>query len=280
MGVTTVGERVREVRDDEVEFYKQNGWAKLDQLIPSDLAGEMLAAVKEKILGADAESFNDRPERSSTVENEGGIKDYPAFRDWHYVARDQKLEPFHSVAFSRQVGRAAQRLMDRDVPVKYTVDAVGVKMPAGHGASKPTGFHQDYPSFPFDRIGQVAVWIALDDLPADCGVMRFYSGSHREGPLGRGGFTGVPLTERYPHISERYELSPPLDLKAGDATVHHGLVVHGAPENTTDIPRWAFILGYHPGDALYTGAPHHIFTPMQLEVDKPIDHPLAPVVYP
>jgi ectoine hydroxylase-related dioxygenase (phytanoyl-CoA dioxygenase family) len=75
-------------------------------------------------------------------------------------------------------------------------------------------------------------------------------------------------------------MSPPLHLKAGDATVHSVLVGHGASENQTDEPRWAYICAYIPGDALYTGAPNYNYDGIGLEVNKPIDHPRFPILYP
>ena len=112
--------------------------------------------------------------------------------------------------------------------------------------------------------------------------MRFLSGSHQAGPLGKMGLiSGPELPDYYPHLKDRYPLSPPIHLHAGDATVHNGMVVHGAPPNTTDQPRWAAIFSYHPSDTCYTGAPHHIFkAELGLEVGKPIKHDLFRVVYP
>ena len=40
--------------------------------------------------------------------------------------------------------------------------------------------------------------------------------------------------DTYPEVTTRYPISPPLDLRAGDVTVHDALTVHSAPENETD----------------------------------------------
>ena len=145
--------------------------------------------------------------------------------------------------------------------INYHADLIAVKMPAGHASSRPTGFHQDWVNFPFDRTGFLTFWIALDDITAAQGSMRFHNGSHRAGQLGKMGLDGVELPQYYADIPERYPLSDPIDLAQGDATIHNGMVVHGAPENTTDRPRWTLIIAYHPADTCYTGAPHHIFKP-------------------
>ena len=211
------------------------------------------------------------------------IADGPQWRDWHFLARDDRLEPFRSIAYSREIGRNTQLLLGRDVPINYHADLMAVKMPAGAKASGPTGFHQDWVNFPFDRVGFLTFWFALDRITPEMGAMRFYEGSHGGGPLGKTFVDGrrLPLDEYYLDLPDRYPLSEPITLNPGDATVHNGMVVHGAPENSTDKPRWVFLSSYHPADTCYTGAPHHIFSrELGLEVGKPIKHELFPAICP
>jgi len=261
---------VRDVTDAEVAFYRENGWVKLAGLIPSHVADQMLSIVKDQIL--EAPEGADRTNR---------VYDIAPWRDIHYIGRDEKVEPFHSLNLSPVIGRNAARFIGRNVPVGFHADLMAVKMPDGHTASKPTGFHQDFPNFPMDRAGMLTFWVALSDMPPERGVMRFYSGSQKEGSLGRIGFAGVGLDEYYPHLGERYELSEPFSLKAGDCTVHNGMVVHGAPGNTTDQPRWSYVMSYFPGDALYTGGPHHIFNAESgCELNQPLSGAKFTIVHP
>ena len=116
-----------------------------------------------------------------------------------------------------------------------------------------TAAHQDYPATEFDRCGFVNFWIALDEVPPERGSMRFYSGSHRAGPLGlrhvmEGGNEPIDLLETYPKLPQKYPLSPPLHLKPGDATAHGMLTVHSAPANTTDATRSAYRAWYLSSD--------------------------------
>jgi hypothetical protein len=276
----TVGVAMRDVTDDEGAFFRENGWVKLEGLMSPGLAAGMLEAVRDLLLDAKGDvpaDLTDLPKDPAER-----IFDAGQWRDWHFPARDDHMEPLHGVVFSRQIGRNTARLLGREVGVNYHADLLAVKMPAGHASSLPTTWHQDWINFPFDRVGFLTFWIALDDISAEQGAMRFLSGSHKEGPLGRRNFGDASdVVEYYPTLRERYELSPPLELSAGDATVHTGLVVHSAPENATDRPRWAFVTSYHPADTCYTGAPHHIFAQsLGLEVGQPIRHPLFPTIYP
>jgi hypothetical protein len=266
---------MRAVTDKEAAFYKQNGWVFLEGLIAPTVAASMLEAVKAQIEDAQAELVQGQ-------HLDGGhIRDRADRRDWHFIGRDDGVEPFRSLVYSKQIGSNARELIGREVPVNYHADLMAVKMPEGHAASKPTGWHQDWVNFPFDRVGFLTFWIALDEIPPERGSMRFLSGSHRAGPLGKMGLLGgTEVIEYYPELVDEYEMSPPLHMKAGDATVHNGMVVHGAPENSTDKPRWAFIASYHPADTCYTGAPHYIFNDSAgLEIGKPIKSDIFPVVY-
>lgn len=269
----------RAITPDEIAHYQENGWVKVEGLISPELAREMLATVKHPLLSADTGGeVRHGPIR---VRGEmGKIRDRGMWRDWHFPGRDDRLEPIRSLALSRELGRNAALALGRDVGINYHADMIAVKMPAGHASSRATGFHQDWVNFPFDRVGFLTFWIALDTITPDQGSMRFYNGSHREGPLGKMARYDLEIPDYYPYIRERYALSDPIHLAPGDATIHSGLVVHGAPENTTDRPRWTLILFYHPADTCYTGAPHHIFRPgIGLEVGKPIKHDLFPCIY-
>ena len=103
-----------------------------------------------------------------------------------------------------------------------------------------------------DRVGELQSWLALAEVSAEMGAMRFVSRSHREGPLGsvfnddQGN-----LLEQFPNLTSVLELSPPFHYQPGDCTVHHGYTVHGGPDNTTNKPRWSYLFSYAPADTRY-----------------------------
>ena len=267
--VTGVGTDVRAATDEEVAHYHENGWVHMKGLIPADLAEEMRQRGEQELL--------DRG-----PEDDPRIRDLSAWRDLYFLGRDEGVEPFHTLTRSKTTGRNAQRFMRRDVAVGFHVDMFAVKMPTGHKASSETGFHQDFPNFPLDRVGLLTFWVALDHLTPDQGTMRFLSGSHREGPLGRRDLTteSRALLDHYPYLEDVYELSPPLEMEPGDCTVHSSLVIHSAPANTTDRPRWTYLMCYYPCDARFTGAPHHMFNEEAgLELGKPVISPKFPIIY-
>jgi hypothetical protein len=253
---------VREVTDAEVDTFWEKGWVKLPQLISSDTAGDLLTRAK----GLLSENADDK-------ELDEHHRDFPGFRDYYRVSEVDDL--FRAFRLSRQNGRNAARVLGRDMQIRSVTDLLAVKMPAskqgkvGRGADV-TEWHQDHGAVPV-RANSFAFWVALDEVTPEMGSVVFYEGSHKVGHMGWDP-TGFPRVQQCPQ-------SPPLTLQPGDATAHLSLVVHGAPENRTDRPRWAYICNYFPGMAPYTGAPNHNLGDAVIEAGKPLDHPAFPVVY-
>ncbi|HKQ81316.1 MAG TPA: phytanoyl-CoA dioxygenase family protein [Steroidobacteraceae bacterium] len=275
---------LRDVTADEVAFYDENGWVMLRAFVSPELIEKALASGKremEKRLG-----------NSSAKQGGGGhdgeaygILDMPVWRDWHWVARDEHIEPFLTLALCKDLGRNAQRLIGRNVPVRNHLDMLGIKMPANTLGSGLLDWHQDWPYYPFDRVGALNFWFPLVEVTPEMGTMRFRSGSHKAGPLGTRisgkSEPGQSLIDHYPGFREKYPISEPFTLRPGDVSVHNTMLVHCGPPNCTDRERWAFICSYFPADVCYTGAPNHIFRPeLGLKIGEPITNDFFPQVYP
>lgn len=221
--VAAVEANIRDVTDDEVAFYEENGWVKLDRLISPELATELMRVGLET---------SDRPGA------------------WESMATEPGVEPFRSVMFSDRMGRNAshlvnrKRLTDTDIGLRYRNDHLVRRDP---GTEQGTPYHQDSAEHGSDRAGELQFWLALDEVTPEMGAMRFLSGVQREGPLGSGAFHDDLLLQ-YPKLTDLYELSPPFHYQPGDATVHHGYMIHGAPPNSTDRRRWSYIFSYTPAD--------------------------------
>lgn len=242
---------IREVTDDEVAFYERNGWVKLDRLITPELAAELMRVGLET---------SDRP---------GG---------WESMATAPGVEPFRSVMFSDRMGRNASRLVNRqrltdvDTPLRYRNDHLVRRDP---GSEQGTPYHQDSAEHGSDRIGELQFWLALAEVTPEMGAMRFLSGVHREGPLGSGAFHD-DLLRQYPKLTDLYELSPPFHYQPGDATVHHGYMIHGAPPNTTDRSRWSYIYSYTPADTRWWNGEMKNWGTERL----PLNDATNPIIYP
>jgi hypothetical protein len=255
---------VRELLDSEVEFFREHGWAFLPGLIDPGAAAE-LAAHAAGVIGKQA-----------------GYSEYAYKIDTAFSIHrrpDQTHPVAHAVALSPAMGRNASRLLLGEPRVRLLQSTFLVKSGRDSGAPHgPTTYHQDFTAHPFDRSEMANFWVAISSITPEMGALRFYDGSRRFGSLGKSFLEpGDDTQNRYPDL-RKLALSPPLTLVPGDATVHHGLTVHGAPENATQITRIAMSMTYFDAATLYTGAPFATMDQLGLKVDAPFDHPEYPLL--
>ncbi len=193
------------------------------------------------------------------------------FRTYYKI--DEEDDHFRALRVHPQMGRNAARLYGRDMAIRSNLTLVAPKLPnklAGKlSGTGVTDWHQDgnVPA----TCNSIGFWLALDVATPEMGTMRFYEGSQKLGQL-------TPPVIEWPAVHE-LPLSPPLSLEPGDATAHAQLMVHGAPENTSDRTRWGFIFSYFPAHAPYNGAAMRAAQGLELELGKPLDHPAFPLVY-
>jgi hypothetical protein len=272
-----IREDVRSVTDIEVAFFELNGWVLLPGLVAPELCGNILERGRPRLAGLMGGTDTDfatpeaRREHMTVAHAQDGIvTDNKKWVEWRGAIRSAHDPVFGRAALAPTMGRNVQRLLGRDKPMRVYHDIFMCKLP--DEVSVRTEWHQDSVAFPVDR-NALTVWIALDEIRPDQGPVQFYSGSHLCGLLGRGApDRKTDLLDEYPEVA-RFALSPAHHLLPGDATVHHGLVVHGAGANHTPRQRWSFAVCYIPSDARYSGAPNHDCDGFGLRVGQPIDHP-------
>jgi hypothetical protein len=268
---------VREVTPEEVAAFKRNGWAHLPRLISE----------------SDALTLRERATARLGVHADGDPDIDKRFDIWSsYVDFGRKIDPvFWSVSTHKNIGRNASILLGRNSSIRLLSELLAVKVPRRFAGDKvvegsaPTGWHQDWFTRGVDRT-TLTTWMALNDIPPERGSMRFLNGSHRLGALGVSAHEAVAfgapdepeLPQRWPDLAD-CPVSAPLHLRPGDATVHNAFVVHAAPANTTDEPRWVYLMGLYPGDAVYNGQPLSQFAGTNLKFGQVIDCPQFPVIY-
>jgi ectoine hydroxylase-related dioxygenase (phytanoyl-CoA dioxygenase family) len=250
---------VRDVTEDEARSFHEDGWVRLPGLVARDLVERLRRRALDRLAAR-------RRTRGT------GFVDRAFGQDRDIAEHD---EEFGALATAPALARGALRLLTGVDRVRLQVTNLLVKEPGEHGE---TVFHQDFPWMPMDTSAMLTVWLALADVPAEMGSLRFFTGSHRYGLLGRSFVReGDDALTRHPWLRD-LQLSPPLDLSAGDATVHSALTVHGAQRNRRDTPRLSFTATYFDAAALYTGAPYGQTDGLGLEVNRPFDHPRFPLV--
>ncbi|MCM3874220.1 MAG: phytanoyl-CoA dioxygenase family protein [Pyrinomonadaceae bacterium] len=115
--------------------------------------------------------------------------------------------------------------------------------PAHHGGV--VIWHQDYSYWTRTQpMAHLSCWIGLDDSTRDNGCVHYVPGSHRWNLLPREDFANdMDAIQAALTPQQRREFSPvAIELKAGECSFHHPLMVHGSFENRTERPRRATVI--------------------------------------
>ena len=121
------------------------------------------------------------------------------------------------------------------------------KMP---GDGKTVSWHQDSSYWPLTPSKAVTVWLAIDDADPENANMRFIPGTHLLGHLTYKLSETDPsnvLNQTVPEV-EKYGDPVHVQLKAGEASVHSDLLLHGSEANASSRRRCGLTLRYTPGD--------------------------------
>ena len=117
------------------------------------------------------------------------------------------------------------------------------KMP---GDGRAVAWHQDASYWPLTPSHAVTVWLAIDDADLDNGCMKFIAGSHHSGHLTYRKSSPEEhnvLDQTVPNAESYGEIVID-DLKAGQASIHNDLLLHGSDANMSTRRRCGLTLRY------------------------------------
>jgi hypothetical protein len=219
--------------DEQVEFYHENGYLAgirlLDDAQIEVLRGEVLELVDPNHPGNSL--FYEFNSNESASPDEilfhalGAWRIQPGLHDilWH---------PGFTVPASQLLGGA----------VRFWHDQIFYK-PAHHGGV--VIWHQDYSYWTRTTpVAHISCWIGLDDSTRENGCVHYVPGSHRWPLLPRTSFANrmdVVLDSLTPEQQEEFK-PVAIELKAGECSFHHPLMVHGSYANETAVPRRALVI--------------------------------------
>jgi ectoine hydroxylase-related dioxygenase (phytanoyl-CoA dioxygenase family) len=225
-------ERYR-LSDEQVRFFHENGYVSgiriLDDKQVERLRGELQELFDAKHPGnALFHEFhsNESPDTSRVLFHAlGAWRIQPGFHDllWH---------PAFTMPASQLLGGA----------VRFWHDQLFCK-PAQHGGV--VAWHQDYSYWTrTEPMAHLTCWIGLDDASRDNGCLHYIPGSHRWELLPVTGLAGdMNAIQSVLSPEQRAQFKPvAIELKKGEASFHHPLMVHGSYENSTARPRRATVI--------------------------------------
>ena len=219
--------------DEQVEFFREHGYVAGVRILSDEQVERLRAELGELADPAHPLNhlfyeFHSNESRDSSrvlFHALGAWRVAPGFHDllWH---------PAFTVAASQLLGG----------PVRFWHDQLFCK-PARHGGV--VAWHQDYSYWTRTRpVAHLSCWIGLDDSTAENGCLRYVPGSHRWPLLPAANLADdmdailSVLTEEQKSLFKPV----PVELKKGEASFHHPLMLHGSYENLTDRPRRAAVL--------------------------------------
>ena len=93
-------------------------------------------------------------------------------------------------------------------------------------------------------MAHLSCWIGLDDSTRDNGCVHYIPGSHRWNLLPITGLANdMNSIQKMLTEDQKRGFNPvAIEMKKGQASFHHPLMVHGSFENRTDMPRRAAVL--------------------------------------
>jgi hypothetical protein len=110
--------------------------------------------------------------------------------------------------------------------------------PAHHGGV--VAWHQDYSYWTRTRpMSHLSCWIGLDDSTRDNGCVHYVPGSHKWNLLPVTGLADdMRAIESVLSEEQKSQFKPvPIELKKGECSFHHPLMVHGSFANESERPR-------------------------------------------
>jgi ectoine hydroxylase-related dioxygenase (phytanoyl-CoA dioxygenase family) len=160
---------------------------------------------------------------------------------FHSLGHWRIAEAFHDVLWNPAFVMAAHQLLGNQ-GVRFWHDQLFCK-PARHGGV--VAWHQDYSYWTRTvKMQHLTCWCGLDEATIDNGCVHYIPGSHRWGLLEKPALAGqMDGLKAFLSESQLADFNPvAAELKAGYATFHHPLMVHGSYENKSERSRRAFVI--------------------------------------
>lgn len=221
------------VTDEQRRFFSDNGYvAGIKLLDPEQIEAlrNELAIMMEPNTETDQRFYeynrNESEDSSKTL--------------FHALGAWRVSPSFHDLIFFPPLASAFAKLLGG--PVRFWHDQVFVKPPRDGAV---VAWHQDYSYWTRTKpMAHLTCWIALDDSTVENGCVHYIPGSHRWKLLPRGGLADeMDSVKAHLTDEQKAEFKPvAVEMRAGEASFHHPMMLHGSYENRSGRRRRAAVI--------------------------------------
>ncbi len=219
--------------DEQIAFYHQNGYLPGIRI----LTDQQVEQLREELAGLMEPSH---PGHQLFYEYHSNESKDPNTVLFHALGAWRITPGFHDILWHPAFTVPASQLLGG--PVRFWHDQLFCKPPKQGGV---VAWHQDYSYWTRTQPqAHLTCWIGLDDATEENGALMYIPGSHRWQLLPITGLAGdmdaimSVLTDE-----QKAQFKPvTIQLKKGECSFHHALVVHGSGVNRSHRPRRATVI--------------------------------------
>jgi len=210
----------------QIDFYQEAGYLVLE----NHLSDSIVDSLRREIERFETEARNMKTSSERIELEEGHTSEDPRVRRIRLPHTTSDV--VRELMYSDHILAPARDLIGSDIRLHTT--KLNMKS-AGNGAV--IEWHQDYAFYPHTNDDILAIGVILDDMESENGPLMVYPGSHK-GPVydhhAEGVFAGAFLpVDVGLNPDHAVELKGP----AGSLSIHHGRIVHGSAQNTSNRSR-------------------------------------------
>lgn len=219
--------------ESQVEFYHEHGYVSGIRMLDVSQVDALLHELATLL-------DSTPPARELFYEYHSNESADPAKVLFHALGAWRVARGFHDVLWNPAFTVPASQLLGG--AVRFWHDQLFCK-PARHGGV--VAWHQDYSYWTrTEPIAHLSCWIGLDDAWRENGCLHYVPGSHRWNLLPRTVLADDMDAIKAVLTNEQRRAFKPvaIELKRGEASFHHPLMLHGSYENRTLHERRATVI--------------------------------------
>ena len=229
----SANENACELTSEQIKFYEDNGYLAGIRL----LNDEQIEQLRRQL---DDLTDPSHPGNELFYEYHANESNDPNQTLFHALGAWRIAPAFHDLLWNPSFVRPASQLLHG--AVRFWHDQIFYK-PARHGGV--VAWHQDYSYWTRTKpMAHLSCWIGLDDSTRENGCVHYVPGSHRWPLLPITGLADdMDAIQAVLTDEQKLQFKPvAIELKCGEASFHHPLMVHGSFANKTRRPRRGVVI--------------------------------------